>query len=124
MDVASSCQLVSTHPNSSSNCYPIFASQSLETGYVGADTYNTNIIQKHIRRISELPSDRRTPQHGVHALRIARDGRSAEMLDKLADAHPFARGAELLFRGFKGRDGGRGAVRAVEVPREEAGEVL
>jgi hypothetical protein len=46
------------------------------------------------------------------------------MLDKLADAHPFARGAELLFRSFKGRDGRGGAVRAVEVPCEEAGEVL
>jgi hypothetical protein len=46
------------------------------------------------------------------------------MLNEFADAHEFAGCAEGLFCGFEGGDGGEGTVRAVEVPREEAGEVL
>jgi hypothetical protein len=46
------------------------------------------------------------------------------MLHEFPDAHPFARRAQLLFRGFEWRDAGLGAVRAVEVPGEEAREVL
>jgi hypothetical protein len=46
------------------------------------------------------------------------------VLHKLAHAHQLARRAELLLGGFKGRDGGGGAVGAVQIPGEEAREVL
>jgi hypothetical protein len=46
------------------------------------------------------------------------------MLHKLADAHQFARRAELLLRGFEGGDGGLWPVCPVQVPGEEAGKVL
>jgi hypothetical protein len=46
------------------------------------------------------------------------------VLDEFADAHEFARLAEGFFRGVEGGDGAEGPVRAVQVPREEAGEVL
>jgi len=46
------------------------------------------------------------------------------VLDVLADAHYFAGEAELLLDGFEGRDFGGRAIRAVEVPGVEAGEVL
>jgi len=46
------------------------------------------------------------------------------VLDELADAQEFARLAEGLLGGLEGRDGLKGAIRAVEVPREEAREVL
>jgi hypothetical protein len=46
------------------------------------------------------------------------------MLNKFPDAQYFAREPELLLCGFKGRDRGRGVVGAVQVPGEEAGEVL
>ena len=46
------------------------------------------------------------------------------MLDVLAKAQAFAREAELLLDGVKGRDEPLGLVRAVEVPGVEAGEVL
>jgi hypothetical protein len=87
-------------------------------------THHTNIIQQHIRRIPKLPTHCRRPQHGIHTLRIARDCRGAEVLHEFPDAHPFARRAQLLFRGFERRDAGLRAVRAVEVPGEEAREVL
>jgi hypothetical protein len=124
IEVASSCYelaLIYSFPSR------IFSSSSLEAippVWIGSYTYNTNIIQQHIRRIPELPSHSRAPQHGVHGFRIARDSRGAEMLYEFPDAHPFASRTELLFRGFEGRDRGRGPVRAVEVPRQEAGKVL
>lgn len=46
------------------------------------------------------------------------------MLDKLAQTHGFAHGAEVLFDGIVDGDGRRGVVGAVEIPGEEAGEVL
>jgi hypothetical protein len=87
-------------------------------------TYDAEIIQQHIPRIPQLSPNRRKPQHRIHALCIARNSRSAEMLDELAHAHQLARRAELLFRGFERGDAGCGAVGAVQVPGEEAREVL
>jgi hypothetical protein len=46
------------------------------------------------------------------------------MFDEFANAHEFAGCAKGFFCGFEGGDGGEGAVGAVEVPGEEAGEVL
>jgi hypothetical protein len=87
-------------------------------------TYHTSIIAQHVECISQLPSHSGKSQHGIHRLRIAGDGRSAEVLDKLAHAHQLARRAERLLGCFIRGDGRGGAVRAVQVPGEEAGEVL
>jgi hypothetical protein len=46
------------------------------------------------------------------------------VLDEFAHAQQLARGAELLLGRFEGGDGGLGAVGAVQVPGEEAREVL
>jgi hypothetical protein len=46
------------------------------------------------------------------------------VLDELADAHQLTRKAELLFGCLEGRDAGLRMVCAVEVPGEEAREVL
>jgi hypothetical protein len=46
------------------------------------------------------------------------------MFDEFADAHELASCAESFLGAFKGRDGAEGPVGAVQVPREEPGEVL
>ena len=46
------------------------------------------------------------------------------MLDELAHAHQLARRAERLLGRFIRGDGQRGSVGAVQVPGEEAGDVL
>lgn len=46
------------------------------------------------------------------------------MLDEFPHAQQFARVAEGFLRGVEGRDGGERAVCAVQVPCEEAREVL
>lgn len=46
------------------------------------------------------------------------------MFDEFAESQDFAGGAELLFEGVPGRNGGGWVVGAEEVPGIEAGEVL
>ena len=87
-------------------------------------THHRSIVKKHVSCIPELSSHRRVPQHWVHAPRITCDGRGLEVLDELADAHQLARQAELLLSRLPWRNRGSGVVRAVQVPREEAREVL
>jgi hypothetical protein len=87
-------------------------------------TYHGRIIQQHICCIPQLTANRRISQHRIHPLCIAGHGRSLEVLDELADAHQLAREAELLLGRLEGRDAGLGMVCAVEVPGEEAREVL
>lgn len=87
-------------------------------------TYHAGVIAKHVKGIAKLSPDCREPQHGIHALRIACDSRSAKVLDKLAHAHQLASRAECLLGGLKGRDTGLRAVGTVQVPGEEAGEIL
>jgi hypothetical protein len=87
-------------------------------------THHNRIIGEQIARIPELPPHGRVPQHGIHALRIARDGRRLEVLHELAHAHQLTREAELLLCRLEGRDRRGGVVRAVQVPCQEAREVL
>lgn len=87
-------------------------------------THHTCIVQQHVKCITQLSAYGSEPQHGVHGFGIACDSGGAEVLDKLADTHQLARRAELLLGRLIRRDGGLWAVRAVEIPCEEAREVL
>ena len=90
----------------------------------GAWTHHASIVTEHVERISQLSSYGCEPQYGIHALGIAGYSRGAEVLDELAHAHQLARRAECLLGRFIRGYGRRGSVRAVQVPGEEAGEVL
>ena len=92
--------------------------------YRGAWTHHTSIVAEHVECISQLSSYGCEPQHGVHGLGIAGYSRGAEVLDELAHAHQLARRAEGLLGRFIRGDGRSGSVGAVQVPGEEAGEVL
>jgi hypothetical protein len=87
-------------------------------------THHTCVVQQHVKCITQLSAYGGEPQHGVHGFGIACDGGGAEVLDELADAHQLARRTELLLGRLIRRDGGLWAVRAVEIPCEETGEVL
>lgn len=82
------------------------------------------VVAQHVAGIAQLAAHGGVAQHGVHGHGVRGYGRGFEVLDELADAHQLAGQAELLLGRFKGRDGGRGVVCAVEVPGEEAREVL
>lgn len=60
----------------------------------------------------------------VEGLGVGSDGSGLEVLDELPEAEGFASGAKRLFDLFDLVDGSLGVVGAVEVPSEEAGEVL
>lgn len=106
------------------NC-PIDSTRQRGSGVLSFGyTYHGSIIQQHISRVSQLATDRRIPQHRIDTLCIAGHRRSLEVLDELADAHQFTRKAELLLGRFEGRDAGLRMVCTVEVPGEEAREVL
>ncbi len=74
------------------------------------------MIQRHVSRIPQLPSDRAEPQHLVAALCVSSHGGGLEVLDGLADAQDLACQAELLLHRIVGCDGGLRVVGAVEVP--------
>ena len=90
----------------------------------GAWTHHASIVTKHVECVSQLSSYGCEPQYWIHALGIAGYSRGAEVLDELAHAHQLARRAECLLGRFIRGYGRRGSVRAVQVPGEEAGEVL
>ena len=81
-------------------------------------------IQQHVGSVAELASNSSRFDNGVEGGAIRGDGGGLEVLDELAHAHQLARGAELLLGGVEGRDAAEGPVRAVQVPGQEAREVL
>ena len=73
---------------------------------------------------SELAADGQVLDDGVGGVSVGGDGGEFEVLDELCQAHGLAHAAEVLLDAIEDVDGGLRVVGAVEVPGEEAREVL
>lgn len=83
-----------------------------------------HVVEEHVEGVAELAADGQVLDDGVGGVGVRGDGGELEVLDELCQAHGLADAAEVLLDAIEDVDGGLRVVGAVEVPREEAREVL
>ena len=83
-----------------------------------------HVVEQHVESVAELAADGQVLDDGVGGVGVGGDGGEFEVLDELCQAHGLAHAAEVLLDAIEDVDGGLRVVGAVEVPGEEAREVL
>jgi hypothetical protein len=83
-----------------------------------------HVVEQHVESVAELATYGQVLDDGVGGVGVGGDGGEFEVLDELCQAHGLAHATEVLLDAIEDVDGGLRVVGAVEVPGEEAREVL
>jgi hypothetical protein len=83
-----------------------------------------HVVEQHVESVAQLATYSQILNDGVGGVGVGGDGGQLEVLDEFGQAHSLADAAEVLLDAIEDVDGGLRVVGAVEVPGEEAREVL
>lgn len=81
-------------------------------------------VQAHVEGVTELPADGAEADDGVHGCGVGGGGGGAEVLDELTQAHGLAHAAHVLLQLLEEVDARLRVIGPVEVPCQEARQVL
>jgi hypothetical protein len=83
-----------------------------------------HVVKQHVKSVAQLAAYSQILDDGVGGVGVGGDGGQLEVLDEFGQAHSLADAAKVLLDAIEDVDGGLRVVGAVEVPGEEAREVL